>query len=109
MVGLAILLLMLARLALRRRHGAPPPPAEENAALRWLASIVHIGLYADLIGAALVGLLAYFLFPGLAGLHELLTRQALLILVGLHVLGALYQHFILRSDVVARMVRPVRP
>lgn len=108
-VGLAILALMLGRLALRRRYGAPRPPAEENAALRWLAGAVHIGLYADLIGAALVGLLAYFLFPRLGGLHELLTRQVLLVLFGLHVLGALYQHFILRTDVFRRMLRPIRP
>jgi cytochrome b561 len=106
-VGLAILMLMIARLALRQRYGAPPPPASETAALRWLASAVHIGLYADLIGAAVVGLLAYFLFPQLAGLHHLMTRPVLLVLVGLHVLGALYQFFVLRSDVVRRMLWPI--
>ena len=106
LVGLAVLILMLARLALRARYGAPPPPAEENAVLRGLAGAVHIGLYVDLIGAAVVGLLAYFLFPPLAGLHRLMTRPVLFILVGLHVIGALYQFFVLRSDVVRRMVRP---
>ena len=106
-VGLAILILMIARLALRQRYGAPSPPAGENAALRWVARAVHIGLYADLIGAAIVGLLAYFLFPQLAGLHHLMTRPVLLLLVGVHVLGALYQHFVLRTDVVRRMLRPI--
>ena len=108
-VGLAILALTLARLGLRRRYGAPPPPAGESAALRWIAGAVHVGLYVDLIGAAIVGLLAYFLFPGLAGLHEFLSRPALMVLVGLHALGALFQHFILRSDVLWRMLRPIRP
>lgn len=108
-VGLAILAAMLLRLWLRIRHGAPAPPASEHAALRWLADVVHVGLYADLVGSALIGLLAYYLFPGLAGLHDLLSRLVLIALVGLHVLGAGYQHFILRTDVMKRMLRARDP
>ena len=37
-----------------------------------------LGLYLDLIGAALVGLIAYFWLPQLAGLHHLMVRQILL-------------------------------
>ena len=106
-VGFAILGAMLWRLYLRRLWGAPPPPPSEPAPLRLLASAVHIGLYADMVGAALVGVLVYFWLPNLAGLHDFLARFVLTALVGLHVAGALWHHFYLRSDVMRRMLKPV--
>jgi cytochrome b561 len=105
--GLAILAAMLWRLVLRRTVGAPPA-ARQHPALQWLASAVHVGLYIDLIGAALVGLAAYFWLPSLAGLHHLMVRPVLILLVGLHVLGALWHHFIVGDDVMTRMVQPAR-
>jgi len=106
--GLAILGAMIWRLALRRRFGAPEAPASEPAPLRLLAGAVHVGLYLDMIGAAIVGLLVYFWYPSLAGLHELLGRFVLIVLVALHVAGALWHHFYWRSDVLTRMLRPQR-
>ncbi len=103
-VGLAILIAMLWRLALRRREGAPPPP-KQHPALEWLANAVHVGLYVDLIGAAVVGLVAYFLLPGLGELHELMSRQILIVLFALHCVGALWHRFVVRDDVMTRMVR----
>jgi cytochrome b561 len=106
-VGLAIFAAMVWRLALRQSEGAPsPPPA--HPALEFLAKAVHVGLYVDLIGAAVVGLLAYFLFPRLGGLHELMTRQILIVLFVLHALGALYHRFVKRDEVMMRMIRPAR-
>ena len=104
-VGLAILAAMLWRLMLRHTVGAPPP-ATQFWALQWLAGAVHVGLYLDLIGAALVGLAAYFWQPSLAGLHHLLVRPILMILVGLHILGALWHWFVVRDGVMARMLWP---
>ena len=106
-VGVAILAVMLWRLVLRRTEGAPPPP-KQHPALEWLASAVHVGLYLDLIGAALVGLVAYFWLPSLAGLHHLMVRPILLVLVGLHFLGALWHRFVVRDDVMTRIIRPAR-
>jgi cytochrome b561 len=106
-VGLAILAAMLWRLMLRRRVGAPPA-AKEFWALQWLATAVHVGLYVDLIGAALVGLAANFWLPSLTGLHHLMVRPILILLVGLHVIGALWHRFIVGDDVMARMARPAR-
>jgi cytochrome b561 len=107
-VGLAILAAMLCRLVLRWRFGAPIPPEAESAPLRWLAAAVHVGLYLDMIGAALIGLVVYFAYPALAPLHEFLTRLALMALVALHVAGALWHHFYWRDDVLMRMFRPAR-
>ena len=106
-VGVAVLLLMVWRLGLRRSEGAPPPP-KQHPALEWLASAVHVGLYLDLVVGALVGLLAYFLIPQLAGLHHLMMRPILLLLLALHVVGALWHRFVVRDDVVTRMIRPAR-
>lgn len=105
--GAAILAAMLWRLVLRRGVGTPPPP-KQHAALQWLASAVHVGLYLDLIGAALVGLAAYFWLPQLAGLHHLMVRQILLVLFGLHLAGALWHRFVVRDDIMSRIVRPAR-
>ncbi|MFO1209390.1 MAG: cytochrome b/b6 domain-containing protein [Amaricoccus sp.] len=107
-VGIAILALALWRLALRRTRGAPPPPADEPPLLRLAAAATHALLYLLLLALPLSGLAAWYggVRPA-AGLHETL-KPVLLGVVALHVAGALYQAFVLRSDVVARMVR-VRP
>jgi len=106
--GLFVLGAMLWRLGLRRQFGAPSPPTSEPAPLRWLASAVHVGLYLDLVGAAIVGLLAYFWFPSLAGLHELLSRAVLIVLALLHIAGALWHEFYWGDNVLTRMLKPVR-
>lgn len=106
-VGVAVLAVMLWRLFLRRAEGVPPPP-KQHPALEFLASAVHVGLYLDLIGAALVGLIAYFWLPQLAALHHLMVRSILLALVGLHFVGALWHRFVVRDDVMTRILRPAR-
>jgi cytochrome b561 len=104
-VGVLILILMLARLALRRIDGVPPAP-KQGPALEWLAGAVHAGLYIDLIGAPVVGLIAYLWLPELAGLHKLMVRPILVALFALHFAGALWHWLIVRDDVMTRMVRP---
>jgi cytochrome b561 len=104
-VGILILIAMLARLSLRQLHGVPNPPKQATL-LQWLASAVHAGLYVDLIGAPIVGAIAYFLLPSFAGLHHLMTRQILLVLVALHFAGALWHWLVVRDDVMTRIVRP---
>jgi cytochrome b561 len=106
-VGLAILAAMLWRVMLRRTVGAPPA-AKQHPALQGLATAVHVGLYIDLIGAALVGLAANFWLPELAGLHRLMVRPILIVLFALHVAGVLWHWFVVRDGVMTRMVRAVR-
>ena len=45
---------------------------------------MHAGLYVDLIGAPIVGLIAYLWLPELAPLHKLMTRPILVALFALH-------------------------
>jgi cytochrome b561 len=104
-VGLTILVLMLARLVLRRFDRVPPPP-KQAPALEWLAGSVHAGLYIDLIGAPVVGLISYFWLPELAGLHKLMARQILVVLFALHFAGALWHWLVVRDGVMTRMIRP---
>jgi cytochrome b561 len=104
-VGDVILVAMLARFVLRRRDGLPAPP-KQHPALERLASAVHAGLYVDLIGAPIVGAIAYFWLPAFAGLHRLMTRQILIALFGLHLVGALWHWLIVRDGVMTRIFRP---
>ena len=87
------------------RDGAPAPP-KQHPALEWLAAAVHVGLYADLILGALVGLVAYFWLPGLG--EPLMMRQILIVLFALHFIGALWHRFVLRDEGMTRMIRPAR-
>jgi cytochrome b561 len=105
--GLTVLIAMLARIVLRRRFGAPRPPADEAPPLRIAATGVHHLFYFLLILAPLVGLTAFFLFPPLAGLHHLLVRLPIIVLFGLHALGALWHYFFKRDNVMQRMLKPV--
>ncbi|MFO1106369.1 MAG: cytochrome b/b6 domain-containing protein [Amaricoccus sp.] len=105
-VGIAILALMLWRLGLRLTRGAPAAPAEEPAALRLAAGATHVLLYVLLLVVPLTGLAAWYGGVAAAGeLHEL-GKTLLMLLVFLHIAGALYQRFVLKSDAVARMLRP---
>ena len=105
LVGTLILLAMLWRLQLRLSVGVPAPPQAEWAPLRILAHLVHVGLYLDLILAALLGLGAYFAPAWLGAAHEFAARIPLVLLFALHFAGALWHHFAVGDDVMRRMVR----
>jgi cytochrome b561 len=104
--GLLIGALVLWRLALRASRGAPAAPAGEPAALRRTAAFVHAALYALILAIAGTGAAAWFgAVRGATELHEALTA-ALLAVTGLHVAAALLHGAILRTGVLARMIRP---
>jgi len=106
--GILILLLVLVRIYLRLTRGAPAPPAEEPRLLQLSAEVVHGSIYLLLLLLPISGFVAWFLGVEAAGdVHELL-QKGLLAAIGLHVAGALFQHFVLRSQVLMRMFRPER-
>jgi cytochrome b561 len=132
--GLTVLVLALARLALRVREGFPPLPAHMTVTERRLARLTHIGFYVLMIGLPMTGWLmssasplgfptfwfGLFEWPNLpvptsdalskafGNAHEVMAFTAIALLV-LHVAGALKHHFLDRDDVLARMIPVLRP
>lgn len=123
--GLIVLLLFFVRVALRIRLGKLPPTHQSHWMLRWAASLVHVALYAIVLLLPLLGwalsnamdLPVHFLgltLPTLVAADEDLADQLqawhtdaawiLLALVCLHVLGALYHHFVVRDQVLRAML-----
>jgi cytochrome b561 len=104
--GITVLAFAVWRLWLRQTRGVPAPPAEEAAPLRVAAHVTHVTLYALMILVPITGAAAWFGGVEAAGeIHELL-RIPLIALILLHVAGALYQRFILKSNVLTRMFKP---
>ncbi len=123
-IGLIILILMASRLAWRIGHPAPALPADLP---RWqviASKATHHGLYFFVILQPLLGLLLtttskgnlkpFGLF-GLqiapnAPLHNLgetlhaINAYLIATLIGLHIVAALYHHFIRRDNVLKRML-----
>jgi cytochrome b561 len=131
-LGLAILALLLSRLAWR--FADPPPLAVETAFSPWsdrLATLMHWLLYALLLAALLSGIVLEFargqpvpvfgLFEiaspwprdrafarSVKEVHELLT-DGVLILASLHAAAALLHHYVLKDATLLRMLpRPRR-
>ena len=104
--GMLVLALTLWRLTIRARRGAPTPPENEPPLLKLAASATHFALYALLLLMPLSGMAAWFGGAGMAGEAHEIMRIVLLALIALHIAGALYHQFVLRSDVLSRMRRP---
>lgn len=104
--GIAILLLMAARVWLRLKHGAPPAHAAEPVALQWLAKLAHLALYLLLIILPISGLAGWISGNGTPVQVHLIAKTILLPLIGLHVLGALVHQFFWRTGIMRRMLVP---
>lgn len=104
--GVLILLLVIWRMAIKARRGAPALPENEPAWMKLAANLTHLGLYALLILMVISGGMAWFGGQRWAGdVHEVL-KALVLLLVAVHVAGALYQQLVLKSDVMKRMGKP---
>ena len=101
--GMLILILVIIRLYVRFKHGVPPLPEGEPPMMKFAAHATHWGLYGLMILLPVTGAMAWFggVLPA-AQAHSAL-RIVMLLLVALHIGGALYQSFILKSDVMRRM------
>ncbi len=123
LTGLLILLLVVLRLGYRLAHGAP---ADEPTIEPWqkvLSHVTHWAIYALLIIVPVLGWLAVSYYgpfepfgirlPALASQDEaratqvfflhMLAAYALILLVGMHVGGALFHYLIRKDGVLARM------
>lgn len=105
--GAIILALMALRVWLRLKYGAPPADTAEPVALRWLAKIAHLALYALLIILPVSGLAGWISGNGAPIQVHLIAKSVLLPLIGLHVVGALVHKFFWKTGVLRRMMVPV--
>ncbi|RYE59089.1 MAG: cytochrome b [Hyphomicrobiales bacterium] len=104
-VGLAVLVLALLRLSVRLLRGAPEIDKIVPAPLKWLAHLTHILLYSFIIGVPVTGAIAWFGHAEWsAELHEI-GRLLLIPAIGVHILGALVEHFVFRNDSLKRMFK----
>jgi cytochrome b561 len=123
--GLCILILVVARMIWRRTHVPPDLPGEIGEFTRRTSHAAHLLLYVLMFVIPLVGIVAFvwharvlnlgfvqFAFPIASdrnvfepaeNLHELLA-YILFGLVGIHLLAALWHHFIRRDGVLRRML-----
>ena len=103
--GVAVLVFGLWRLALRFGRGVPAAPAGESAIQGLLAKATHGILYVLMLVVPAVGLFAWFGGSEEAGDLHSIAKPAFIILVALHVLGALYHQFVLKDGLLRRMMR----
>lgn len=103
-VGILIGLLIIWRLSLRLTRGTPPLPQDEHTALKWIATITHWLFYALLLLMALSGIAAWFIGAPQSALAHGIMSKLLIVLVILHFLGAMAQHFWFKTDVLKRIL-----
>jgi len=106
--GVAILGLMALRLLVRFVQGAPEPPASEHELLRKVAVWTHWAFYVLMIVIPGGGLLARYGGIGAAQLLHDVGESVFFLLLWVHIGAALVHHFVFRTDVLMRMVRPAR-
>ena len=106
--GVAILSLVLWRVALRRSRGVPPPPEGDGTLLGRAATLGHWALYALMLLLPVSGLVAWFGGVDTAAeAHEVMT-SLLLVVLAVHVAAALWHQFWLKDHLLRRMMRAER-
>jgi cytochrome b561 len=103
--GVLVLLLTLARVVLRVNRGVPVAGDGGRSLADRIAGIVHGAFYGLLLLAPVSGLVAYYALPEMAGIHKL-AKPAFLVLIALHVGGALWHQLVRRDGLMRRMVLP---
>lgn len=104
--GITILALACWRLVIRNRRGVPPLPDREAPLLKAAAHVTHWSLYVLMIVLPVTGIATWFGGSALADTIHTRLKFPLLLLFVLHVAGALFQQFVLKTDLLQRMSRP---
>ncbi len=123
--GVTLAVVVLVRLVWRSGFSRRLPPADTGP-VKWVARVVHYGLYALLIAMVLTGLGKAWNHAHAAGVFGLFSVPALFVvdpswrpavatvhlwgawaivlLAGLHAAAALFHHYVLRDGVLRRML-----
>jgi cytochrome b561 len=124
LLGLALWLLVIARYGWRMAHPVPDLPDDVGPLYRRLSHAAHLTLYALLFIIPIIGIVTFIwhgrvldlglirvnfgiasnraVFEPTEDLHGYLA-YALFALAGVHILAALWHHFVRRDGVLARM------
>ena len=73
-----------------------------------LAIVTHWLLYLIIFGMPVTGMLAWFFQIHISGDIHQAAQPLIYIVVGLHAVAALWQHFVAKTDVLMRMLVPNR-
>lgn len=103
-VGSIILLAVIGRLYMRFRYGAPghapgTPPMQAK-----IATLMHWGLYAALLGMVITGMLTWNGIAALGDVHFAIN-VALFVMVLAHAGAALFNQFVRKDGTMRRMLR----
>lgn len=105
--GIAVLVLVAWRLALRFTRGAPLPPDVGSPVLHLAAHAGHWGLYVLMVALPVTGLAAWYGgIEAAAEVHEIM-KPITILLVAVHVVAALWHQFYLKDGLLLRMKRPL--
>lgn len=105
LLGMLTLALAVWRVILRLTRGTPALPPEETAALKVVAKITHLALYGAIFIMPLSGMGAWFGNQEIAATVHTTFKVVVLASVFLHVVGALYQQFFLKTGLMKRMMK----
>lgn len=101
-VGVAVLALAFLRLVIRFSRGGP---AAEAGLQGKAAAAMHGVLYLLMIGVPLAGALAWYKGLDALGEPHALLANVILILAGMHAVVAIFHHYVVKDDVLRRMLR----
>ncbi len=101
-LGLAVLALVVVRVALRLAVGAPPP-VETHKVQALAAQAVHFLFYFLLFFMPITGILAWYFGLPTGGIHEL-GQPVFIGLIVAHVAATLWHHFVKHDGVIRRML-----
>jgi len=106
-IGIAILALVLVRLGMRLTQGVPSRSAAGPIWMDWAARLVHWAFYLMLVAMPVLGLLTVYVSDEFGDIHKL-GKPVFLLLIGVHVLAALFHQFIIRDGTLRRIFVPAR-
>ena len=106
-LGIAILVLVALRLGVRLWQGVPPRQPGAPSWTDWAAKLVHWAFYALLVAMPVLGLLTVYVSDEFGEIHAL-GKPVFVVLIAMHVLGALYHQLIKRDGTLRRILVPAR-
>jgi cytochrome b561 len=105
-IGLAVLALVVLRLAVRFAQGSPETGGVPGSLTQKLGGLSHLLLYVLMVGVPFGGALVWYQGFEVLGDPHALAGNVLMGLAGLHALAALYHQYVVKDGLLLRMMRP---